>query len=191
MLSKKQHKDFLEDNLLNISSATEMIVIWCKLGTYWNFLNYSLLEYLVKEFCSEDDGLIAMMEDYKSKLKEFRCCTRLCNFVNHFMDVTCLEEANFKKFEVKLNKKFEECTLEDLENWKENITQKLLLPSFVMKLHTIGPGCVSVTWAIPTKCALSLMENMKKMDLREFFEEHCIISVKLDGESLDYKRSGQ
>lgn len=188
--NRKQHEDFLNENWSKISSASETRDIWFKLSSYWDFLNYSLLEYLINEFCSEHESLIVMMEDYKKNLKEFRHNTRLCDFAEHFKEVNkCLIEADMKKFEVKLDKNWEECTLEDLENWKENITQKLLLPSFGMKLHAIGPGCVTVTWAIPTVFAISLTESMETMDVGGFCEEHGIISIMVDGKKHVCSRS--
>lgn len=180
--NRKQHEEFLKENWSKISNASQVRDIWFQLGYYWDFLNYSLLEYLINEFCEEQGSLVAMMEDYKMKLREFRCQTHLCDFAKHFKDVNkSLTEDNMKTFEVKLDKKLEQCTLQDLENWKENITQKLLLPSFVAKLHAIGPGCISVTWAIPTVFAVSLMESVETMDLADFCEEHGILSMKIDG----------
>ena len=182
---KKQHEDFLKENWSAIGSASGMMDIWLKLSSYWDFLNYSLLEYLVEKFCDNDCTLTAMMEDYKCKVKEFRCHTLLCDFINHFQDVNeSLLEMNMEKLEVKLNKRFEVCTLEDLEICKKNITQKLLLPSFVVKLHRIRPGCISITWAIPNVYAVSLREGTKPVDMREFCEKHDIMSVKLEGKSL-------
>ena len=73
---------------------------------------------------------------YKESLREFRCKTRLCDFVRHFKDENkCLGgEELMSLLKMKIAKNWEECTLEDLENWKESITQKLLLPSFVLIL---------------------------------------------------------
>lgn len=182
---KRQHKDFLNDNWSAISSASGMMDIWLKLSSYWDFLNYSLLEYLVKEFCNEDRRLTKMMEDYKCKVKEFRCRTLLSDFIDHFQDVNeGLLEMNMKILEVKLNKKFEDCTLEDLENCKENITQKLLVPSFVVKLHRVSPGCIKITWAIPSVYAVSLREGIKPVDMQKFCEECGIMSIELEGKSL-------
>ena len=91
-----------------------------------------------------------------------------------------MAEIDRKTLSVKLAKKWEECTLEDLENWKENITQHLLLPSFVMSPEAIGPGCVSITWTIPTVFAIALMERVGTMDL-SLCKEHGLFSMHLDG----------
>jgi len=177
--NKKLHEEFLEDIWSQIGDAT-IEDVWYKLGKYWDFLNYSLLEHLVKKF--GDEALKARMKTYKKKLENFLSKTRLCDFIEHFKHVNkSLVRENFWMFEVKLKKDWEECTLEDLEHVKRNITQKLFFPSFSLVLKDFNSGCVSVTWAIPAVFATSLMENMESMDLSNFCEEHGIISMVIDG----------
>ena len=176
--SKEQHREFIERS---IGNATQTRDVWIKLNAYWNFLNYTLLEHVITEFCDSHGDLIAMMESYKEELKEFRCKTRLCDFTEHYKCVNkSLAEIDRKTLTVKLSKKWEECTLEDLEDWKENVTQNLLLPSFVMIPEAIGPGCVSITWTIPTVFAKALMERVGTMDMK-FCEEHGIFLMHLSG----------
>ena len=179
--NKSQHKEFLEQLWPQISTAT-VEDIWFKLEMYWDFMNYSLLQHLVNIF--GDDALKTSMLKYKESLKEFRCNTRLCDFARHFKDQVneCLVGQKVMKFlEVKFAKNWEECTLEDLENWKESITQKLLVPSYVLILKDTDSGCVSVTWAIPAMFAASVMEDMETMKMREFCVEHSILSLRIDG----------
>ena len=176
--NKSQHKEFLEQLWPEISTAS-VEDIWFKLRMYWDFLNYSLLEHLVNEF--GDDILKISMLEYKESLREYRCNTRLCDFARHFkeeMNKHFVSGELMTLLEVKFAKKWEECTLEDLENWKESITQKLLLPSYVLILNDIDSGCVSVTWAIPAMFAASVMEDK---DMRAFCVEHSILSLRIDG----------
>ena len=177
--NKKQHEEFFTQNWSEISNASKIVDIWYQLSSYWDFLNYTLLEYLIHEFCSSNEVLVGMMNDYKARLNEFRCNTLLCEFAEEFKSVNkCL--VDMKKLQVVLDKDWEECTLEDLENWQKNITQKLLLPSFVMILQDINSGSVSVTWAIPTVYAIPLIETLKTTDMKEFCKDHRIISLRID-----------
>lgn len=173
--NKVQHREFLEDLWPQIGDAT-VEYIWFKLEMYWNFLNYTLLEHLVKTF--GDKVLKQRLIEYKKQLHEFRCKTSLCDFAQHFKEVAeC--STGMKLLEVKFSKDWEQCTLEDLENWKEGITQKLLLPSFVMILKKINSGSVTVTWAIPAMFASSIATNLEAMDVKAFYEETCIISLSV------------
>ena len=179
--NKSLHKEFLEQLWPQISSAT-VDDIWFKLEMYWDFLNYTLLEHLVNKFGG--NALKASMQEYKESLKEFRCKTRLCDFARHFKDQVnryLVGQELMKLLEVKFAKNWDECTLEDLENWKESITQKLLLPSFVLILTDTDSGCVSVTWAIPAIFAASVMEDIETMEMAEFCVEHSILLLRIDG----------
>ena len=180
--NKKMHEEFLDELWENISKMSDPTLedAWVKLGKYWDFLNYSLLEYLIEKF--GDKELAERMEEYKRRLREFRCSTCLRDFAQQFKEVnkTLVDENVTKSLEVKLSKNWEECTLEDLEMWKENITQILLLPSFVVILRDIDSGCISITWTIPALYASSLMEEVKRMELRVFCEEHEIMWISID-----------
>ena len=179
---KKLHMKFLRE----IKDATFNDVLF-ELNMYWDFLNYTLLEHLVKKF--GDEALKVSMEDYKKRLKEFRCKTRLCDFAKHFKHIK--KELERKELKIKKDKSWEECTLEDLENWRENITQKLFpdLPSFILELQAIDEGCVSITWGVPAVYATTLIEKMKTLDV-SFCKEHGILSLHVDGVEL-YPSIGQ
>ena len=174
-----QSKEFMEKNCFLISDDTRIEGIWMKLSSYWDYLNFSLLEHVIKMFCSET--LMARMEEYKKKLEVFRCKTRLCAFAQHYKNrQKCLLGNELKEFVIKHDKKWTECTLQDLENWKESLTQKLLLPSFVVNPKDISTGSVSITWAIPAMFTPSLVEKLETLD-ENFCKEHKIMSLTLDG----------
>ena len=174
---KERHREFLDQNCFQISDATRIEAIWMKLSNYWNYLNFSLLEDVVTMFCGK--SLIAIMEEYKKKLEDFRCKTRLCVFAKT-KHKCLLAGENLNEFVVKYNKNWTECTLQDLENWKESLTQKLSLPAYALDPTEINVGCVSITWAIPAIFTPSLMEKLETLD-KNFCKEHKIMSLTLDG----------
>ena len=173
---KKQHKECLEE----VRPENTVEGVWCKLTDYWNFLNYTLLEHLANFF--GDKQLQEDIKSYKKNLESFRRRTRLCVFADFYNKAECFENEAVMKLKVKLDKNWDKWTLQDLENWKEKITEKLLLPSFVMKLESVEPGCISITWTIPCVFVTALMETMDKMDMEAFRRELHIISMTIDDE---------
>ena len=171
--NKEQHQEFLDANIFSGESTLEDM--WHKLCKYSNFLNYTLIEHMIKKFGDRD--LLETMKAYKRKLEIFRSETRLCDFAIIFKGITKFEEV---LMEVKFDKNWETCTLQDMEEWKEGLTQKLLLPSFTVNPKEIGKGCVSITWAIPAMFAPSLVERLKTLD-KNFCKQHMIKSLTLDG----------
>ena len=177
--NKEQHKEFLDTNIFSGASAESTVEdMWCKLCDYSNFLNYTLVEHTIKKFGGRD--LLETMKAYKRKLEIFRSKTRLCDFVVYFRGITKCKEVLMKSLKVKFDENWETCTLQDMENWKESLTQTLLLPSFTMDATEIDTGCVSITWAIPAMFTPSLVKKLKTLD-KNFCKEHMIMSLTLDG----------
>ena len=180
---KKHHTEFFQQLTEDIEKHTTIDHIWMKLSNYWDFLNYSLLENVVHKYGSHT--LKSNMRDYLERLKEFRTNTRLCEFAKYCEKISRkLPEKDLHKVVAKLKKSWDECTLEDLEELKENITQQFFLPSFVMSIQSIEPGSIVVTWTIPTFIASALRKNIKDMDTSEFCKENEIECILIDGKEF-------
>ena len=179
------HKEFFDNIYSEITKDSTVFKVWMRLSTYWNFLNYPLLEKVVIKFGDKD--LKTDMEDYKKELKEFRCRTRLCDFAKYSITINeNLSEQNLKKLTIKLHQDWETCTLEDLEKLTGKITQKFFLPSFTMSLSEMEQACIIVTWAVPAMIAVSLKENIENSDMGEFCKEHWIMAIFIDGQECKY-----
>ena len=176
--NRELHKEYLDLNIFSETSAESVKDVWLKLSDYWDFLNYTLVEHLIKKYGDRD--LMDTMKAYKRNLEIFRSKTRLCDFVTFFKGITKCKEVLMKSLDVKFDKNWETCTLQDMEGWKETLTQKLLLPSFTVNPTEISTGCVSITWAIPAMFTPSLMEKLKTLD-KSFCKEHKIMSLTFNG----------
>ena len=182
---QEQHKEFFQILIEHIEKDTTIDHIWIRLSGYWSFLNYTLLEILVHKFGSQtlkDD-----MGDYMKQLKEFRRKTRLCQFAKYCNKINKqLPEHDLQEFVVKLKQRWDECTLQDLEELKENITQQFFLPSFVTSIRSIRPGSIIVTWTLPTLIASALERNLKNIDISPFCKENGIKCILIDGKDCKY-----
>ena len=174
--SKLQHEKFLE--IIQQKKNNDEILF--ELTRYSNFLNYTFLEHLINKV--DDKHLKARMREYKKKLKDFRVKTLVCDFIQYYRG--CLRDTVLKEVEVKVDRDWSRCTLEDLEEIKETITQGLLLlPRYTMNLSTINPGCICITWTIHEVVATSLIKNIWELDM-SFCEKQGIISLSVDGVEL-------
>ena len=181
------HKEFFDNIYSDITKDSTISKVRMRLSTYWNFLNYPLLEKVLIKF--GDEELKTDMEDYKKELKVFRCRTRLCDFANYSITINeNLSEQNLKKLTIKLHQRWETFTLEDLEKLTEKVTQKFFLPSFTMSLSKmeLEQTCIIVTWAVPAMIAVSLKENIENSDMGEFRKEHGIMAISIDGQECKY-----
>ena len=185
---REQHKEFLQQLKNDVEKDKTIEDVWIRLSDYWDFLNYTLLENLVHKFGNQ--SLNASMNDYIKKLKEFRSSTRVCDFAEYCTKINeRLKKHHLQDIILKFNQSWEECTLEDLENLKENISHKFFLPSFVMNLKDIQPGSIVVTWTLPTLIASAIMEILETTYVSEFCNENGIESITIDGKEIIYSPS--
>ena len=118
--NRELHKEYLDLNIFSETSAESVKDVWLKLSDYWDFLNYTLVEHLIKKYANQD--LIETMRSYKRNLEIFRSKTRLCDFVIFFKGITKCKEVLMESLGVKFDKNWETCTLQDMEGWKETLT---------------------------------------------------------------------
>ena len=177
---RQQHQHFLQSCLMKLETSISIEDLLCRLSMHWDFFNYGLLQHTVNTF--GDASLQQEMEDYVDELKDFRVNTKLCDFIDNWpVRGQDPPKADFKHVVIKMEKTWEECTLEDIEMFKETLTQKFFLPNFVILLREAEKGCVCLTWYTPSLIAKTLLENLQEIEI-EFFETHGIQRVNVSGQ---------
>ena len=177
---QREHQEFIKDHLTNTDKETHLNNLWARLGTYWNFLNFDLLEHFVSGFGSE--RLNQKMESYKCDLQSFRKATRICDFINCWPErVEPFPEHELRQFVAKVGYHWENCTLEDLDMIEGVITRRFLLPRFVLQLREIKPGSITITWLIPVPFVKELQEAIESTS-SSFFMERKIETITVDGQ---------
>ena len=182
---KEEHKDFFKQIENELEKESTINSIWMKLSKYWNFMNYTLLENLIRNI--GDRSLKQNMKSYLSSLETFRRNTRLCDFAKHCPAVESRpSEADLKEFVLHLKLDWETCTLEQLEELKGDIIRKFLLPSFALILKKVSHGSLIVTWLLPAQIASTLVQDLENTDNKGFFKEHKIECMTIDGKEYKY-----
>ena len=177
---KNEHQEFIDNHLMNIHQDTTFSNLWAKLGKYWDFLNFDLLEHVLNKFGSED--LKHKMKSYKHDLQSFRKSTRLCDFIHCWpVQGQTPPETELREFIVKVGHQWDSCTLEDLESLKGVITRKFFLPEFTLRLKKLTEGSITITWLIPVPFVKRLQEAVESTS-SEFFTEQKIETITVDGQ---------
>ena len=181
---KHQHVAFLETKVKAIYQCESIVEIFLQLNLYWDFLNYTLLEHIVTEFGNNDTK--AAMAKYICELVAFCKATKLSTFIAYW---PCAGDAPpdmsrlVTKIEKQMDKDWSNCTLEDVEQFRETLTQKLLLPSFAVLLRNAEKGCISLTWLIPSSIVKILSKDIHNTKL-DWFREYHIARLTIDGQDL-------
>ena len=187
---KHEHREFVHDHLMKVDKETTFDDLWLRLTDYCNFMNFDLLEHVVRRFAIED--LKQKMESYEHDLQSFRKATRLCDFIDCWPvrgEPSLGTQLDLKEFVAKMKHDWDSCTLEDLEELRGVITHKFFLPEFALRLREIKEGCITTTWLIPGTFVRSLQEAIETTG-SEFFMKHKIKTVTVDGKDcyLSYTR---
>ena len=177
---KYQHIAFIRENLTDIKESESMEDIFLLLNLYWDFLNYTLLEHIVNNFGNNDTK--AAMANYVTELVVFRRVTNLSDFISHW-PCTGKVPPDMSRLVIKMEKDWSNCTLEDVEQFKKTLTQKLFLPSFAVLLRDAEQGCISLTWVIPSSIVKILSKDIHNTKL-DWFKEHHIERLAIDGQDL-------
>ena len=176
---KHEHREFINKHLMKIDQRMTLTDLWARLGNYWDFLNFDLLEHIINKFGSEN--LKKEMKSYKHDLQSFRKATRLCDFIDCWpVRGQTPPETELREFVTKVGRQWENCTLEDLETLKGVITHKFFLPEFTLQLRKIMEGSITITWLIPVPFVKTLQEDVQHTS-SEFFIEQNIEAIIIDG----------
>ena len=173
-----EYQPFLECYLMTLEPGVTTEDLLCRLSMYWDFLNYGLLEHTINIF--GDASLKQDMIAYIHKLRAFRVITRLCDFIDNW-PVRGQVPPNFSNLVIKMEREWEECTLEDIEMFRETLTHKFFLPNFAQLLREAERGCICLTWYIPASSARTIQENLPTIET-EFFKTHGIQRVSVNGQ---------
>ena len=174
---EEHHVPYLEE----IAENNDTIVkIWMKLSRYMNFLNYEILQHILRKF--EDDNLQKRMDEYSEQMRKFFKTTRLCTFLTCWpvRGMTPPEEELRNFLTAKTTKDWNTCTLEELDNTRESLARKLLIPKFALILENASRGCVSITFSIPPSLVAQLHDVIKNTELKVFVEMD-IETITVDG----------
>ena len=177
---KHEHQEFINNHLMNVDQRMTFTDLWARLGNYWDFLNFDLLEHVINKFGSEE--LKKKMESYESDLQSFRKATRVCDFIACWpVRGQAPPESELREFVAKVDYSWDHCTLEDLDMLEGVITRKFFLPKFTLWLRGIKPGSVMITWLIPLPFLKGLQEAIEGTS-SEFFMEQKIETITIDGQ---------
>ena len=146
MLKKYKKLRFLRKKKNRILRAETMQAIFNILDPYWNYVDYSLLEYIVNKYCNKK--VRSQMKKYKLKLEEFERATSVLDFTSARPDHRRFPTKHATlKATVQVNPAA--CSLHDARKIKESIAEKASLEPYVALLRGLNVSSVVLTIAFP------------------------------------------
>ena len=180
---QKHHKTALREIVSNKQTIED---IWIELSFYMNFLNYELLEHILDKF--KDDvpqggeenyaRLQERMREYIIKIIDFFKSTRVCDFAELWPALAdSPPKSDLRQFIVKCNKPWDSCTLYDLEQIKDGLARKLLLPKYSLFLQSAHESSITVVFSVH----LSLVAQVQSVAELSVFADMDIETITVDG----------
>ncbi len=175
---KKEHTGFLQLERNAIFEANSVEEIFMKsLSPYWSFLDFNLLDYLVRELGSIE--LQTKMGAYRNDLTQFKRTATVSQLAPLWSSVI---EDPPKACRLKMiqSENSSEITLEQLDMLRRKFCSVVLLSDLTMIVADVGDGSVRVIWLLPASAA-SLVTAAVRGYIGSFFKEYGIQRIELDG----------
>ena len=146
-------------------------------GQVWNFIDYHLLEYVMKKFGSQ--RLKQCMEQYAIDLKEHNKSATVHEFMKFWP--TRQMPLNYDDITVKLDKDPKVYTMGELDEFRQNLNVKFWphlsdYAIFVTYHYSQGVGCFEVTWILPPGLVSDFEEVARSPEGQAFFAQNQVLS---------------
>ena len=186
LMEYKKTKKFVQENekfFLKAESIEEVFII---ANYYWNFLNYSLLECIIKQFGSND--MIKEMEKYVTEIEFFRKNTLIKPFSKVYKIRSDFKNDERKKIVSKLEINFSTATIEDAEKYRRDLFGELSIPEFSIQLAEIQDGCMMLTWLVSDSLVAHVQKTIKPSS--PTMKKHNVSLFIVDGFVAYYSSAG-
>ena len=174
---KKEHMLFVEEAEDKIDDVNSNAKIVRFVGRHGDYLNYSLVKYLIDLYGNEK--LKHEIADYAIAVKTFREETQLEVFSEICDDQPDKINGRFSKMVTKHDKDWATATLEDVERFRIEFCRELSLYIFSLNLLRVSRGCVEITWHVPRSLVAYIQKSIKPSSLA--MKEHHVTSLTIDG----------
>ena len=142
----ERDRSLLDEHSGEIKAAKSIADIFAILTSYWNYLNYEILKYIVKEHGTIDDHI--RLKNYEEELKKF--CERRIFELPLFENGSGNGKTfpNQEKFAVKFDKP-EGITCKEVLQIRKQIAKILHVNLAAFVIYRVDVGCVQLTFLIP------------------------------------------
>ena len=130
---KRDLGDYFRDGASSILKADSIRSLFIVLSYYWDYLNPGLLEFLVGRFGSKSD--IQLSSVYLEKLEQFRSSVKLGDFVQSKPSSKDISTCRYKKIITIMGKGWEEKTLQEAEDFKNELAEEFSIQPFLTRIH--------------------------------------------------------
>ena len=143
---------------------------------YCSWFNYNIIKEIRKKYLFQNSDLDRALHKYEEKFADY--CEHRCYEVSKPFNPKPV--ANMKSLIFKMDKKFADCTLEQIHKISYRVAGVLNCPEYAIYVKSVKEGCVRVSCYILPHVAVSQL-NREQM---EQLKQNDIFSFKIEGVEL-------
>ena len=153
---KLEYDKTIQEKLPELEKAQTITQLFNRLNPLFNFIDYTLLEYLISEFGSAT--LKENMKSYVQDIQKFMKETTIADMIPHWPGDN-VQSNHFRELITKIGKDYKTYTLEELNQFRQKLCQKIKLSEVLFNIVRLdAASSFFVTWRVPsTVTATDLM----------------------------------
>ena len=183
---KSEHKKFIKEVKDDLMKAESVDCIFLIADDYWDFLNYSLLQHIIERHASAE--VKKEIEEYAQEILAFRKETSLRSFSKANKRKPKKANDEFKKLVSEHNIDWSTATLEDVEQFRNDICSELSLFCFSLQLAAVTTGSVVLTWLVPQSLVAHIQKAITLSS--RTMKKHHVTQLTVDGFITYYSTAG-
>ena len=176
MQLRKEYEKAIKELLPAILHLERINELFYHLNPLLSFLDYGLLEYIIKRFGS--DVIKEDMKAYSSDMQVFMKQTTIHQLIDHLPGQ---QEAppNFSILKAKIGKNAKTYTLAKIDTLRKRICAEIRLSEIVFRLIALEESnSFIVSWLVPTVFVSNLVESAREIQ-KHFFQTENIASLSI------------
>ena len=173
---RNEYQKLILDKLPTLRSEESISELFLHLNPLFSFLDYSLLEYIIKIFGST--SLKGKMKSYCSEVRKFMSRTTVQQLIDYW---PCEEEIapNISKMVATIEKDPQTCNLLELDAIRRKICIRARLFDVICAVVSVKDShSFIVTWGVPSVLAPDMIKSLKLAD-SSFFSKNDIHTLSV------------
>ena len=166
---------FLKSIMNELCNCTSIEAVFCHLNLYWGYLNFHLLDHIIKQFHLSE--LQKEMNEYKAELEEFKNRTPLEVFgMAQKVDDPVIPDGFVKL--VSQHQFSKSATLKEVEKVRLALKKEYSLEDCALMLYKVLCGSVIIVWLVPNSVAEHILLKTSAM-VNKAFRENLLTQLEL------------
>ena len=175
---RREYESSIAKRIPSMRTETRVDELFIHLDPLTSFIDYGLIEYVIKMFGSND--LKRDMRLYCSEMVVFMKETTIKQLIDHLPGQPEIP-PKFSLIEAKIGENASECTLEQLNRIRKRYCSEVALSEIVFHLvAVVESNSFIVRWLVPSVLVYRIVQFTSNVD-QSFYQENNITSLTLDG----------